>query len=180
MMGCAMNEKPKPDLAAVELLVLDVDGVLTDGRVFIHSDGSESKGFNILDGHGIRMWQRAGLKVALLSGRASHATARRAQELEIPHVIQDCKFKLPALQQLLTELGLSPGQAAYVGDDLMDLPIVRYVGLGVAVANAVDELKEYADYVTTRRGGEGAVREAIEYVLKGAGRWASLMERYLT
>ena len=119
----------KPDLEAIELLVLDVDGVLTDGRVFIHSDGSESKGFNILDGHGIRMWQRAGLKVALLSGRASQATTRRAQELEIPHVIQDCKFKLPALQQLLAELGLSPEQTAYVGDDLMDLPIVRYVGL---------------------------------------------------
>lgn len=175
-----MNPKAKPDLNAIELLVLDVDGVLTDGRVFIHSDGGESKGFNILDGHGIRMWQRAGLKVALLSGRASEATTRRARELEIRHVIQDAKFKLPALKQLLAELGLSPEQTAYVGDDLMDLPIVRYVGLGVAVAGAVDELKQYADYVTTRRGGEGAVREVIEYVLKGSGRWASLMERYLT
>lgn len=175
-----MNSKAKPDLKAIELLVLDVDGVLTDGRVFIHSDGGESKGFNILDGHGIRMWQRAGLKVALLSGRASEATTRRARELEIPYVLQDCKFKLPALQQLLAELGLSPEQAAYVGDDLMDLPIVRRVGLGVAVANAVDELKEQADYVTVRRGGEGAVREVIEYILKGSGRWASLVERYLT
>jgi 3-deoxy-D-manno-octulosonate 8-phosphate phosphatase (KDO 8-P phosphatase) len=175
-----MSGKSKPDLAAIELLALDVDGVLTDGRVFIHSDGGESKGFNILDGHGIRMWQRAGLKVALLSGRASLATTRRAEELEIPHVIQDCKFKLPALKQLLGELGLSPEQAAYVGDDLMDLPIVRYAGFGVAVANGVDELKEYADYVTTRRGGEGAVREVIEYILKGSGRWAGLMERYLT
>jgi 3-deoxy-D-manno-octulosonate 8-phosphate phosphatase (KDO 8-P phosphatase) len=174
-----MNSKAKPDLKAIELLVLDVDGVLTDGRVFIHSDGGESKGFNILDGHGIRMWQRAGLKVALLSGRVSQATTRRAQELEIRYVIQDCKFKLPALQQLLAELGLSPEQAAYIGDDLMDLPIVRNVGLGVAVANAVDELKEYADYVTVRRGGEGAVREVIEYILKGSDRWASLMERYL-
>lgn len=175
-----MNSKAKPDLKAIELLVLDVDGVLTDGRVFIHSDGGESKGFNILDGHGIRMWQRAGLKMALLSGRASQATTRRARELEIPHVFQDCKFKLPVLEQLLVELGLSLEQAAYVGDDLMDLPIVRRVGLGVAVANAVDELKEQADYVTVRRGGEGAVREVIEYILKGSGRWASLVERYLT
>jgi 3-deoxy-D-manno-octulosonate 8-phosphate phosphatase (KDO 8-P phosphatase) len=175
-----MNSKAKPDLKAIELLVLDVDGVLTDGRVFIHSDGGESKGFNILDGHGIRMWQRAGLKVALLSGRASEATTRRARELEIAYVLQDCKFKLPALEQLLVELGLSLEQAAYVGDDLMDLPIVRRVGLGVAVANAVDELKEQADYVTVRRGGEGAVREVIEYILKGSGRWASLVERYLT
>ena len=174
------KKKSKPDLAAIELLVLDVDGVLTDGRVFIHSDGGESKGFNILDGHGIRMWQRAGLKTALLSGRASAATTRRAQELEISHVLQDCKFKLPALQQLLAELGLTPEKTAYVGDDLMDLPLLRYVGFGAAVANAVDEVKEYADYVTVRRGGEGAVREVIEHILKGSGRWAALMERYLT
>lgn len=173
-------DKAEPNLKAIELLVLDVDGVMTDGRVFIHSDGGESKGFNILDGHGIRLWQRAGLKVALLSGRVSLATTRRARELEIPHVIQDCKFKLPVLQQLLEELGLAPEQAAYVGDDLMDVPIVRFVGFGVAVANAVDELKEYADYVTTRPGGAGAVREVIEHILKGSGRWASLMDRYLT
>jgi len=179
-MGSASDKKRKPDLAAIELLVLDVDGVLTDGRVIIHGDGGESKCFNILDGHGIRMWQRAGLKVALLSGRVSQATTRRAQELEIPYVIQDSHFKLPALKQLLAELGLSPENAAYVGDDLMDLPIVRYVGLGVAVANAVDELKEHADYVTARRGGEGAVREVIEHILKGSDRWAALMERYLT
>ncbi|MEN6577977.1 MAG: HAD-IIIA family hydrolase [Phycisphaerales bacterium] len=175
-----MDRKPAFDLGAVELLVLDVDGVLTDGRLIVHSDGGESKCFHILDGHGIRMWQRAGLKVALLSGRVSQATTRRAQELEIPYVIQDCHSKLPALKQLLAELGLSPERVAYVGDDLMDLPIVRYVGFGVAVANAVDELKEHADYVTVRRGGEGAVREVIEHILKNSGRWADLMERYLT
>lgn len=174
-----MEMKPKPDLAAIELLVLDVDGVLTDGRVMIHSDGGESKAFNILDGHGIRMWQRAGLQVALLSGRTSGATTRRAQELEIRHVIQDCHFKLPALKQLLADLKLAAKQTAYVGDDLMDLPILRYVGFGAAVANAVDEVKEYADYVTVRRGGEGAVREVIEHILKGSERWAGLMERYL-
>ncbi len=175
-----MKRKPEPNLGVIELLALDVDGVLTDGRLILHSDGTESKCFHILDGHGIRMWQRAGLKVALLSGRFSQATAHRAKELEIPCVIQDCHFKLPALQQLLTELGLSPEQVAYVGDDLMDLPIVRYVGFGVAVANAVAELREHADYVTHDRGGEGAVREVIEYILKGSGRWAGLMERYLT
>lgn len=166
-------------MKAIELLVLDVDGVLTDGRVFIHSDGTESKGFSILDGHGIRMWQRAGLHVALLSGRASEATARRAEELEIAHVIQGAKSKLPVLKELLEKLSLSPAQAAYIGDDVMDLPIVRYVGFGVAVANAVDELKKHADYVTARQGGDGAVREVIEYILKGSDRWASLMERYL-
>ncbi len=178
-MSDAVEKKPGPDFAAIQLLVLDVDGVLTDGRLFIHSDGGETKCFHILDGHGIRIWQRAGLKVALLSGRASEATTRRARELEIPYVIQDCRFKLPAIKQLLAELGLSPEKVAYVGDDLMDLPIVRYVGFGAAVANAVDELKECADYVTVRRGGEGAVREVIEHILKGSNRWADLMQRYL-
>lgn len=178
-MSRIMDRKPQTDLAAIELLVLDVDGVLTDGRVIIHGDGGESKGFNILDGHGIRLWQLAGLKVALLSGRVSLATTRRAQELEIAHVMQDRRPKLPVLRQLLTELGIAPERVAYVGDDLMDLPAMRYVGFAVAVANAVEEVRERADYVTVRRGGEGAVREVIEYILKGSGRWADLMERYL-
>ena len=175
-----MAQTTKTNLAAIELLVLDVDGVLTDGRVILHGDGGESKSFHILDGHGMRMWQRAGLKLAWLSGRSSPATTRRAQELQIAHVLQDCHFKLPALKQLLEELGVSAAQAAYVGDDLMDLPVIRYVGFGVAVADAVDEVKEQADYVTVRPGGHGAVREVIEYILKNSDRWQGLMERYLT
>ncbi len=175
-----MAQKRQTDLGAIELLVLDVDGVLTDGRIIIHPDGGESKCFHILDGHGIRMWQRAGLKVALLSGRLSQATARRAEELQISYVMQDCHFKLPALKQLLKDLRVPPEKAAYVGDDLMDLPAVRHVGFGVAVASAVDELKEQADYVTTRPGGQGAAREVIEHILKNSGRWQGLMERYLT
>ncbi len=175
-----MVEKRKVDLRAIEMLVLDVDGVLTDGRVITHADGSESKCFHVLDGHGIRMWQRAGLKVAWLSGRVSVATTRRAEELQVPYVIQDCHVKLPALQQLLRQIGVPPAGVAYVGDDLMDLPLLGYVGFGVAVANAVDEVKERADYITLRPGGAGAVREVIEYILKNSGRWDSLMERYLT
>jgi 3-deoxy-D-manno-octulosonate 8-phosphate phosphatase (KDO 8-P phosphatase) len=175
-----MNEskKPKTDLAAIEMLVLDVDGVLTDGRIITHKDGSESKSFHVLDGHGIRMWQRAGLKVAWLSGRSSVATSRRAEELQVPYVLQDCHDKLPALKKLLEEVGVAAQNVAYVGDDVMDLPVIGYVGFGVAVANAVDEVKECADYITARAGGAGAVREVIEYVLKGSGRWQSLMERY--
>jgi 3-deoxy-D-manno-octulosonate 8-phosphate phosphatase (KDO 8-P phosphatase) len=175
-----MVEKRKVDLRAIEMLVLDVDGVLTDGRVITHADGSESKCFHVLDGHGIRMWQRAGLKVAWLSGRVSGATTRRAEELQVPYVIQDCHFKLPALRQLLAQVGLPPAAVACMGDDLMDLPLLGYVGFGVAVANAVDEVKARADYITTRPGGAGAVREVIEYILKNSGRWDSLMERYLT
>lgn len=167
------------NLAAIELLVLDVDGVLTDGGLIVSGDGNEAKRFHTLDGHGIRMWQRAGGRVALLSGRSSAAVDRRAKELEIAHVLQDCHVKLPALEQLLAELNLKPENAAYIGDDLPDLPVIRHVGLGVAVANAVEEVKACADYITTRPGGSGAVREVIEYILKQSGRWDSLMSRYL-
>lgn len=167
------------DLAAIELLVLDVDGVLTDGGLIFHADGSESKRFHTLDGHGIRMWQRAGGKVALLSGRVSAPVNRRAQDLEIAYVLQDCHVKLTALEQLLGQVGLKARNAAYVGDDLADLPPMQHVGFAVAVANAVDEVKACADYVTVRRGGDGAVREVIEYILKNSGRWDGLMSRYL-
>lgn len=173
-----MENRRKIDLAGIEMLVLDVDGVLTDGRIITHPDGSESKSFHVLDGHGIRLWQRAGLKMAWLSGRSSTATSRRAAELQVAHVLQDCHFKLPALQQLLEQVGVAAPHVAYVGDDLMDLPPMRYAGFGVAVANAVEEVKQGADYVTARPGGAGAVREVIELILKGAGRWAGLMERY--
>lgn len=167
------------DLAEIKMLALDVDGVLTDGALIINADGSESKFFNSLDGHGIRMWQRAGLKVALISGRASVPTELRAEQLQIEYVFQDCHYKLPVVEQLLDKLGLSPANMAFIGDDLTDMPVMRYVGFGVAVANAVDEVKQCADYVTTRPGGSGAVREVIEYILKNSGRWQELMKRYL-
>ena len=167
------------DLTKIQLLALDVDGVLTDGTLVINADGSESKFFNSLDGHGIKMWQRAGLKIALISGRASAPTELRAEQLEIEYVFQDCHNKLPVLEQIADKLDLSPENMAFVGDDLTDMPVIRYAGFGVAVANAVDEVKQCADYVTTRPGGSGAVREVIEYVLKNSGRWQELMRRYL-
>ena len=167
------------DFANIKLLALDVDGVLTDGTLIINADGSESKFFNSLDGHGIRMWQRAGLKVALISGRASVPTELRAEQLQIEYVFQDCHYKLPVLEQLAGQLGLLPENIAFVGDDLTDMPVIRYVGFGVAVANAVDEVKQCADYVTTRPGGSGAVREVIEYILKNSGMWQDLLKRYL-
>ena len=167
------------NLANIEMLAMDVDGVLTDGTIVVNADGSESKFFNVLDGHGIRMWMRAGLKAALVSGRASEPTRRRAEQFGIEYVLQDCHHKLPALQKLLEQLELSPEQVAYIGDDLPDLPVIRCVGFGVAVANAVDEVKQHADYVTSRPGGDGAVREVVEYILKKTGKWEELMERYL-
>ena len=173
-----MVEPHQVNLADIQMLVLDVDGVLTDGTIVVSGDGSESKAFSALDGHGIRMWKRAGLKVAFLSGRMSEPTKCRAEQLEVDHCLQGCLDKLPALEKLLQQLGLLPSQVAYIGDDIMDLPVIRHVGLGVAVANAVDEVKQQADYVTTRPGGSGAVREAIEYILKETGRWPELMKRY--
>lgn len=167
------------NLSEIKLLVLDVDGVMTDGTIIINSDGSESKFFNSLDGHGIRMWRRAGMEIALISGRDSLPTKFRAKQLGIEHVFQDCHEKMPTLERLIEKLKLSPQQVAYVGDDLMDIPIMRYVGFSVAVANAVSEAKEHADYVTTCSGGEGAVRETIEYILKKSGKWRKLVKRYI-
>lgn len=166
-------------LAKIKLLAMDVDGVLIDGSIIVNADGSETKFFSVLDGHGIRLWQRAGLKTAIISGRASAPTKQRAEQLDIEHVIEDCHYKLPALESLLDKLRLSPENAAYIGDDLPDLPVIRYVGFGVAVANADDELKKHADYVTRRSGGAGAVREVIEHILKNCEKWQDLLKRYL-
>jgi 3-deoxy-D-manno-octulosonate 8-phosphate phosphatase (KDO 8-P phosphatase) len=168
------------NLTDIKLLAMDVDGVLTDGTLIINSDGSENKTFNTLDGHGIRLWQRAGYKIALISGRTSAPTKNRAQQLQIEYVFEECHKKLPVFENLLKQTGLTPEQTAYIGDDLPDLPIIRYAGFGAAVANAVDEVKQYADYVTTRKGGSGAVREVIEYILKNTGKWQELMKRYLS
>jgi 3-deoxy-D-manno-octulosonate 8-phosphate phosphatase (KDO 8-P phosphatase) len=122
---------------------------------------------------------RAGGNVTLLSGRASMATQCRAEQLNIKHVFQDCHEKLPVLKEFLDRMQIDPERVAYVGDDLLDIPGVRHAGFGVAVANAVQELKGRADYITTHEGGDGAVREVVEYILKRAGKWDALMERYL-
>jgi 3-deoxy-D-manno-octulosonate 8-phosphate phosphatase (KDO 8-P phosphatase) len=174
-----MTHINKTELKEIKLLAMDVDGVLTDGTITICSDGTESKSFHLLDGHGIRMWQRAGLRTALISGRQSEVTKRRADELKIEFLYQPCQQKLTCFEKLLSDTGLEAKNIAYVGDDLLDLPIVRRAGFGVAVANAVDELKNAAHYVTSRTGGKGAVREVIEYILKNTGQWDALMERYL-
>jgi len=172
-------KKDDMDFSKIKMLAMDVDGVLTDGRVIINSDGSESKAFNLLDGHGIKLWHRAGLSTAMISGRASGATTVRAEQLSIGFVRQGCIKKLPAFEELLADADLAVDEVVYIGDDLLDLPLVRRAGYGVAVANAVDELKEVADYVTERSGGHGAVREVVEIVLKATGKWDKLMERYL-
>lgn len=169
----------KTDFSKLRLLVIDVDGVLTDGGIVVHSDGTESKRFHVMDGHRIKLWQRAGNEAAILSGRQTEATTLRAEQLGIERVLQGRKEKLPAFEELLEATGLRPEEVICIGDDLMDIPLVKRAGFGVAVANAAPELKEAADYVTSRSGGSGAVAEVIELVLKLNAQWASLMKRYL-
>lgn len=173
-----MEKISKTDLKEIKLLAMDVDGVLTDGTITVNADGSESKRFSLLDGHGIKMWKRAGLKTAIISGRQSGATKHRAEEMQIDFIYQPCEKKLEGFQKLLTDSGLEPQNIAFVGDDVLDIPVLRRVGFAVAVANAVDEVKSCAHYVTSRNGGDGGIREVIEYIMKNTGQWDAQMQRY--
>jgi len=165
---------------SIELILADVDGVLTGGEIIFDNQGIETKQFHIRDGLGIRLWQRAGYRFGLVTGRSSHIVKIRAAELDIEIVRQTAEDKLPATQQILAELGLTPAQMCYIGDDLPDIPAVRAAGLGIAVADACIELRQVADYVTSARGGAGAVREAIEVILKAQRRWDDLLQKYLS
>ncbi|MGA2070872.1 MAG: HAD hydrolase family protein [Sedimentisphaerales bacterium] len=165
-------------LDEIKMLALDVDGVLTNGTIFVDSRGRETKSFSIIDGHGIKMWKRAGLKIAFLSGRASAATKYQAGELAVDFCLNGRRDKLKGLKELIKISKTPASQIAYVGDDLPDLPVIRCAGFSAAVANAVDEIKRAADYVTKRKGGQGAVREIIEYILKKTGRWDAIVKKY--
>lgn len=160
---------------SIRLLCLDVDGVLTDGRITLDADGREVKTFNVHDGMGIRLWQEAGHDVAIITSRSSKAVASRAAELGIEHVHQGCRDKSDALQAILEATGCTLDEVAAVGDDLPDLPMLGAVALPVAVRNAVDELKAIATHTTERAGGQGAVRELIEDLLRAQGRWDDLV-----
>lgn len=165
----------------IRLLLMDVDGVLTDGRIWLLSwpDGSaqEIKGFSAYDGAGLKMARSVGLRTGLITGRDSPATARRAREAEIEFVYQGRGEKLPAYQEILRKVGLRDADVAFVGDDLPDLPLLGRVGFAVAVANAVPEVKKAAHYVTRAAGGNGAVREVIELILKAQGKWTEAVKK---
>ena len=162
----------------VRLLAMDVDGVLTDGHIVLDHQGHELKYFHVHDGQGIVLAQRAGLYIAWISGRASAAVQQRATELHVSWVYQQVADKVQVLQELLTHTGLSAAAVAYIGDDLGDIPVLRRVGLPIAVANAVPEVRACAAWVTRRAGGQGAVREVIDVVLRAQGRWAAVMQDY--
>jgi 3-deoxy-D-manno-octulosonate 8-phosphate phosphatase (KDO 8-P phosphatase) len=155
---------------AVRLAIFDVDGVLTDGTLYIGAQGEAFKAFNILDGHGVRMLQAAGVAAAILSGRSSEAVTRRAAELAIAHVVQGSSDKVADFERLIAKVGVGADACAFVGDDLPDLDVMRRCGLAIAVANAVETVKAAAHYVTRASGGRGAVREACELVLDARGR----------
>ena len=163
----------------VRLLVLDVDGVLTDGRLYYSNGGEETKAFSILDGQGIKLLHQAGIEVALITGRSSEIVNRRAAELNIRHVVQGQETKLPVLDVLLTELSLDYTQTAYVGDDWPDLACIRRVALGVTVPNAHPELHQQAFCVTTRPGGQGAVREVCDWILTAGGHYEQALAAWL-
>lgn len=170
------------DLAAraakIELLLLDVDGVLTDGGIVYTDAGEELKRFHVRDGSGLKFWHLAGKRSAILSGRKSPAVDRRAAELGIGVVVQGRAEKLPAFEAILADTGLWADQVCAVGDDLPDVPVLRRAGLGVAVADACAEARAAAQYTTAVGGGHGAVRDAIEWLLKLQGTWNTLVARF--
>ncbi|MEG5264654.1 3-deoxy-manno-octulosonate-8-phosphatase KdsC [Pseudomonas sp. JDS28PS106] len=179
MEGIPMTEELMQRARPIKLAVFDVDGVLTDGRLYFLEDGSEFKTFNTLDGHGIKTLIASGVTTAIISGRKSPVVERRAKNLGIAHLFQGREDKLVVLDQLLATLGLTYEQVAYLGDDLPDLPVIRRVGLGMAVANAASFVRQHADGVTQARGGEGAAREFCELILSAQGNLEAANAAYL-
>ncbi len=175
----APNAELKQRILPVRMMIFDVDGVLTDGRVIYMDDGAEIKEFDAQDGHGIKLLQRAGIEVALISGRACRAVEHRALGLGIARVYQGARVKLEPYEQLLADTGLKEHQTGYMGDDLIDIPVMRRAGFAVAVPNGAHHIFPYAHYITRAGGGRGAVREVCEMILQVQGVWGSVMEHYL-
>jgi len=166
-------------LLRIKMVIMDVDGVLTDGSMIFNADGTESKTFNVRDGSGIKYLMRNGIETALLSARECAAVRSRAESLGINRCITGALDKLPAYRRLLEEARLPDADVCYVGDDLPDIPPMRAAGFPVAVADAVREVKDVAAYVTETPGGRGALREVAEMILRAQGKWEGVMQRYL-
>lgn len=173
-----MNSEVQKRAARIKLLLMDCDGVLTDGRVWLFENGEEQKGFHTRDGLGIDLFHRAGLRSGIISGRTSAAVQKRAEGLGMSFVRQGCEDKRKAFAETLEQAGVENLEVAFIGDDLNDIPLMIQSGLGVAVADAAVETREHAHYVTAVAGGFGAVREVIELILKSQGRWDDLIASY--
>lgn len=178
MVNVPLPEHIMERAARIKLLALDVDGVLTDGRLYFSAQGDELKAFNILDGHGIKMLRRAGVEVAIITGRTSPLTARRARDLGIENLLQGREDKAVALRGLCEDLGVTIEDAAYMGDDLPDLSAILLAGLGITVPNAHWYVREQALWCTQTAGGEGAVREVCDLILQAQGQLADLHTAY--
>jgi 3-deoxy-D-manno-octulosonate 8-phosphate phosphatase (KDO 8-P phosphatase) len=165
-------------LQKIKLLILDVDGVMTDGRIIFDSNGVESKFFNVKDGHGIKMLQRCGIEVAIISGRESQVVTNRAAELAIRIVYQKSLDKLTPFERILADTGLAEEETAFIGDDLIDIPVLKRVGFAAAPADADAEVLSFVHYVAARSGGWGAVREVCDMIIKAQGKWQDLTSRY--
>lgn len=163
----------------IKLVIFDVDGVLTDGSLFYGDDGQEYKAFHSRDGHGMKMLQKSGVDIGIITGRTSEVVKYRAQNLNIAHVYQGQLEKLPAFKTLLDKLKLSPEDVAYVGDDVVDLPIMLRVGLAITVPDAHELAKKHAHWVTENPGGRGAAREICEMIMQAQETWEALIQEYL-
>lgn len=166
-------------LKGIRILVMDVDGVLTRGEITLVSGGAEGRSFHSQDGVGLMVASLAGLQTALITGRATEVVQRRARELRITHLIMGTFQKLPPLLDLCEKENVPLESVAYLGDDVPDIPPMKRVGFAIAVANAVEEVKRVAHYITERRGGEGAVREAVELILKAQGKWKGAVGKFI-
>lgn len=171
-----MNLKNK--VSKIDFIVMDVDGVLTDGRIIYDNTGNQLKNFDVQDGLGLSIWSKMGYKSAIITGKESHVVTIRAKECKIDSVYQGCTKKLDALEKIMKDFNLTYQQICYIGDDLIDLPVMKKCGFSVAVRNARREVKKEADYITEAFGGRGSVREVIEKVLKAKGLWSEVVKRY--
>ena len=177
-MAGAITEQIGERAARVKLLVLDVDGVLTDGKIIMDHEGRESKAFDVRDGHGIKLLRGAGIEVAVLTGRSSPVVQHRADDLEIPWVQQGVNDKVKAYQEIARKTGVTDDETCFIGDDLVDIPLLKRVGFPIVVADGAHEAKKCALYVTTAPGGKGAVREVCDLLLQARGKWAEILRRY--
>lgn len=162
----------------IKLLIMDVDGVLTDGRIIYSNSGDEMKFFNVIDGMGLALFSRAGLKSAILTAKKSRMVLKRAKDMHIDKVYQNALRKLEVFERILIDFKVSPDEVCFIGDDVIDIPVLKRVGFAVSVPNAVPEAKSVAHYITKREGGRGAVREIIDMILKTQGKWDEVMQRY--
>lgn len=177
-----MPKKISPNLLKkikpIKILILDVDGVMTDGRIIYDDDGKEIKNFDVKDGHGMKLLMRAGIDVAIITARESNVVLHRAKNLGVELVYQKAIDKVAAFEDILKIKKLSPNEAAYMGDELVDIPLLRKVGFACAVKDAVADVKKCADYITDKNGGCGAVREICDMILKAHGKWEKVTARY--